>query len=588
MDHQTIASLIQIEDNVEDIFDYYLSEAIRSTLTDRSYEIVSTRLGITDGQPLTLEEIGDRFGVTRERIRQIESKSFQELSKLFKKESTIALKNLRSLLSIWITPNQEANPINIASLLLRMNKPHYLNLFVSLFYSSSEYKQKTKEVRSVFRQALIEQNNLNKSNETQKQIFDRLFNDVAWPETISKIDPDEFKLIEPKRLVNRDNNAITGQFFSNKNERTIEYESNIEYKFCMYLESLKDVKGYVQQPVKISYKINEFHRFYYPDFLVLFEDGRCVLVEIKARSQMMLYHNIIKYIALQRYCINKGFGYLIGENYSSINRLIYYNIDNAKLEAIKSKVYRNRINWSQFRTIREELSLTVTETNALILHSDLKLLTVPYSISKSNVSFQKFIKLHKDMTNNFHDIEGKGPVTSPNKSMKINKESVAKKNQLRGRPLNDYTRWTKKEEEILINNFKNGMTIDQLSSFHRRGEKGIRKRLIKHNLLTSNKDNVYSTVNGKIYNSIELINKLKEVNKYKSEIAYNSSQKKIIDRKNKLGLPINSHIKWTIEEEELLIKRFNENLSIKEIAELHARNPGGIRARLKKLGLIKD
>ena len=41
--------------------------------------MVSMRFGLTDGQPMTLDEIGKVYGVTRERIRQIEFKTMSKL-----------------------------------------------------------------------------------------------------------------------------------------------------------------------------------------------------------------------------------------------------------------------------------------------------------------------------------------------------------------------------------------------------------------------------------------------------------------------------------------------------------------------------
>jgi RNA polymerase primary sigma factor len=49
-------------------------------LTIREKRIVQLRFGILDGRPRTLEEVGHVFGVTRERIRQIESKTLAKLS----------------------------------------------------------------------------------------------------------------------------------------------------------------------------------------------------------------------------------------------------------------------------------------------------------------------------------------------------------------------------------------------------------------------------------------------------------------------------------------------------------------------------
>ncbi|MEU2180857.1 RNA polymerase sigma factor [Streptomyces thermolilacinus] len=54
-------------------------EAVLSTLGDREREVVQLRYGLVDGRPRTLEEIGRLFGVTRERIRQIESKTLGKL-----------------------------------------------------------------------------------------------------------------------------------------------------------------------------------------------------------------------------------------------------------------------------------------------------------------------------------------------------------------------------------------------------------------------------------------------------------------------------------------------------------------------------
>ncbi|MFE3601025.1 RNA polymerase sigma factor [Streptomyces sp. NPDC059142] len=54
-------------------------EAVLSTLGERERKVVQLRYGLDDGRPRTLEEIGRIFGVTRERIRQIESKTLSKL-----------------------------------------------------------------------------------------------------------------------------------------------------------------------------------------------------------------------------------------------------------------------------------------------------------------------------------------------------------------------------------------------------------------------------------------------------------------------------------------------------------------------------
>jgi RNA polymerase primary sigma factor len=48
-------------------------------LTDRERQVLEMRFGLKDGKDHTLEEVGKEFGVTRERIRQIEAKALRKL-----------------------------------------------------------------------------------------------------------------------------------------------------------------------------------------------------------------------------------------------------------------------------------------------------------------------------------------------------------------------------------------------------------------------------------------------------------------------------------------------------------------------------
>ena len=59
-----------------------LNEAVKQALgelNDREQAVVRLRFGLDDGQMRTLEEVGKEFGVTRERVRQIEAKTLAKL-----------------------------------------------------------------------------------------------------------------------------------------------------------------------------------------------------------------------------------------------------------------------------------------------------------------------------------------------------------------------------------------------------------------------------------------------------------------------------------------------------------------------------
>jgi len=54
-------------------------DSVLQTLNQREKSVLELRFGITDGSPHTLEEVGQEIGVTRERIRQIETKAIRKL-----------------------------------------------------------------------------------------------------------------------------------------------------------------------------------------------------------------------------------------------------------------------------------------------------------------------------------------------------------------------------------------------------------------------------------------------------------------------------------------------------------------------------
>ncbi len=56
------------------------------TLTSDEKRVITMRFGLDGGEPQTLEAIGKIFGVTRERIRQIEHKSLEKLRKIVKRK----------------------------------------------------------------------------------------------------------------------------------------------------------------------------------------------------------------------------------------------------------------------------------------------------------------------------------------------------------------------------------------------------------------------------------------------------------------------------------------------------------------------
>src|ERR1019366_10180360 len=59
--------------------DHELVQEVLATLDARESRILAMRFGLDDGQPKTLEAVGERLGVTRERIRQIQEQALEKM-----------------------------------------------------------------------------------------------------------------------------------------------------------------------------------------------------------------------------------------------------------------------------------------------------------------------------------------------------------------------------------------------------------------------------------------------------------------------------------------------------------------------------
>jgi len=76
------------------LFRESLQDILRKTLSQREYEVITLRWGLEDGHNRTLKEVGSKFNLTRERVRQIETRA---LSKLQKKARAGTLDSLRKV-----------------------------------------------------------------------------------------------------------------------------------------------------------------------------------------------------------------------------------------------------------------------------------------------------------------------------------------------------------------------------------------------------------------------------------------------------------------------------------------------------------
>lgn len=356
----------------------------------RNKDIVMLRYGLTDGDNYLLQDIGNMYNISRERVRQIIEKIIDKIRIFSKKESNpfcfIFVKQINDFIG------KEDAIYNVGLLALKLENRLLVHLFCRLLFPKKIFRKIEADSLSEFH--TLKNEMIEKETHNRKQInsFKKVFKDVIWQNKRTLIDFDKFKEISAKRNVNEFGSGISGSFHSGKNNRTIEYESNLEYLFCLGLEDIDEVRGYIHQPIKIKYTVNNNNFAYFPDFLVLLNDGSAVLVEIKPRNKFALDSNLIKFKVLQRYCELKGLGYLILEKNTSISSYLSYKVDERKEKKFLNYLNQGDLNWSSYKEIRLELDIVNKEFIVMILNNNLKW-TLPFRLSKNN-SPNDFIQNH--------------------------------------------------------------------------------------------------------------------------------------------------------------------------------------------------
>lgn len=115
----------------------------------------------------------------------------------------------------------------------------------------------------------------------------------------------------PVRNPVKSGGGLRGYFSSNKMNTQIAFESLLECNFCFYLEFLKDVKYFEEQPLKIPYTYMGKNKNYYPDFKIILSNGDHWLVECKFSGRINDEKNQIKFDIGNQWCENNNYHYAI-------------------------------------------------------------------------------------------------------------------------------------------------------------------------------------------------------------------------------------------------------------------------------------
>lgn len=359
-------------------------------LEDRRLDICLARLGLAgDGDEVTLQKLGKIHGITRERIRQIESAHIKRLAlELWRRDEV-----KECLKEFACGGHEEIEKITYEIIAENKNRTN-VEFFVGLLHFFFNEGRKWKRSRLMGRQSvakavqgragwLIAQLKEHKQTRKIEGVVDRLREAAVmfgWSHSEPLL---EFSNIRPQRHVSTDRSGVAGKFFSEKNEREIEYESYAEYFLYQILERSMTVDFYTEQPLSIPYKFEGISANYYPDVLIKFRDGKILCVESKDPMRIADAITLAKAGAASKFLYRRNIGYcLVSSRLTTIFDIIdegYSPLDNELLPIIESK---GVLRWGDVRSVLSRWKLSRNAVASFILRNRLFHSKAPFKIRK--------------------------------------------------------------------------------------------------------------------------------------------------------------------------------------------------------------
>jgi hypothetical protein len=366
-----------------------LTAAIGGLPGERTQRIVMERLGLHGEPARTLRAIGADLDITGERVRQIQERA---LSQLRRRHQPPKPAHYVGEILAAVFADATGNGADVAHTLVALvdaadhtGSTRVLVQILAALTGHSDLARKhlSAEVETLValrRAELVRNARDAAAADRASERIGRMFSDVEWASGPAIV-PDRSS-ITPQRAPNDQEGA--GAWASTKLARAVSYESTGELRIIKTLDQARQIQWFCEQPVAIGYTLDGRHRTYYPDLMAVTDDGRCVLIEVKAQTDMATAINQTKMAAARAFCTRHGWGYLCTDGYRSFQELQKLPIPESAAQVLTDALSRERrVMWADTAPIRAKYGITSLHIAALVVRRGWDLRLGPYRITES-------------------------------------------------------------------------------------------------------------------------------------------------------------------------------------------------------------
>jgi Sigma-70, region 4 len=363
--------------------------AITSLSWRRHSEILIQRLGLDGGGTASLRAIGQRLDLSGERVRQLQERALRLLRVQHQppRPSDHVRQIVREVIDQASTAGRR--PEEVLLLLAGAAAPAAgVGLAVRVLAALAGYDASASRALATEALVLDAQYRVRLHDEALAPSFNRRANrqlisvlaDTEWPEQFKP--PPVPESIRPLR--EPDPGEHTGTLYSAKLDRDVYFESTAELEFVRRLEAADHVRWYCEQPVAIPYQYRGIDSTYYPDFLVVTTDGRCILVEIKNLLEQAFARNQAKTATARAYAAGCGWGYLATDGNRTMRTLMATRVEPAAVDEIDRLMQQTPVRWHQLTPVCRRYRINGMHIAALALQRRWEIHLNPYRLATRN------------------------------------------------------------------------------------------------------------------------------------------------------------------------------------------------------------
>lgn len=358
---------------------------------ERISYILKGRIGILEhSAQMTLQELGDKFDITRERIRQLETKGIRILINHSKKSDNSYNKELRNICEDLFVNKEDDLLSSMIAYCYKfygdlVNKDIICSILCSSLGVFTNHRTAVSQIKiqnKKFQRKVSEETKKLLKDEKYLNLWTSIFSQGSFPKNRIKFDGYIPQMTGRYREINRNSTGRTGSYYSKKCQREICYESGEEHRLYQIMEKTDKVVWYQEQPISIPYKIDNRQCQYRPDLAVITDDGYGTVIEVKPPLNLVQLPTLRKAIEATKYLHNKGIGFILVDSHGrSLKNLSTYPTYNEIAERILGIIReKGEVDYSTYKELTKDTKIRTPEFISTMVHYNLTFMSRPFRI----------------------------------------------------------------------------------------------------------------------------------------------------------------------------------------------------------------